>query len=259
MAVAALTAPLISPYDPVAQSLPDSLKAPSPSHPLGQDKLGRDILSRVIFGARISLWVSLLAVGLSLSIGLTVGLMAGYFGGVIDLILMRLVDILLSFPGILLAIAFAAILGPSLTNVVVALSLIGWVAYARLARGQVLSLKEEEFVIAALATGAGPVRVMARHLLPNILSPIIVQASFHMAGAIIAESTLSFLGLGVQPPTPSWGSMLNEGRAYLLTAPHLTIFPGLAIMATVLAFNFLGDGIRDMLDPERRGGLGETF
>ncbi len=255
LALAALSAPLISPHDPERQDLSAGLKGPSPTHPLGQDKLGRDILSRLLFGARISLWVAVLTVSISLSVGVFLGLLAGYFGGLVDMFLMRLVDVLQSFPGILLAIAFAAVLGPSLTNVVVALSLIGWVGYARLTRGQILSLREEEFILAAQASGASHWRVMFKHMLPNILALIIVQASFQMAGAIIAESSLSFLGLGTQPPTPSWGSMINEGRPYLLTAPNLTTFPGLAIMVAVLSFNFLGDGFRDIMDPAKKAKL----
>jgi peptide/nickel transport system permease protein len=253
LTLAALSAPLVSPHDPARQDLSASLRGPSLSHPLGQDKLGRDILSRLLFGARISLWVAVLTVSISLSVGVGLGLLAGYFGGLADMLLMRLVDVLQSFPGILLAIAFAAVLGPSLTNVVVALSLIGWVGYARLTRGQVLSLREEEYVLAAQASGASHWRVMLKHLLPNILGPIIVQASFQMAAAIIAESSLSFLGLGTQPPTPSWGGMLNDARPYLLTAPNLSTFPGLAIMVAVLAFNFLGDGFRDIMDPAKKG------
>jgi peptide/nickel transport system permease protein len=182
-------------------------------------------------------------------VGSIVGALAGYLGGVVDEVVMRLIDILLAFPGILLAIAIMAILGPSLNNVVIALALLGWVTYARLVRGQVLALREYEFVQAARALGADAKRIIARHLMPNVLGPVIVTATFGMAGAIVAEAGLSFLGLGTQPPTPSWGSMLNDGRAFLLTAPHLTTFPGVAIMVIVLGLNFLGDGLRDILDP----------
>ncbi len=246
--VVALFAPLIAPYSPSAQNLAEDLRPSSPAHLLGQDKLGRDILSRVIYGSRISLQVGFLAVGVSLVIGLAVGGVAGYLGGWVDDIVMRGVDILLAFPGILLAVAASAVLGPSLRNVILALSLIGWTGYARLVRGEVLSLKEREFVKAAEALGASRARILARHILPLVIAPLLVQATFGMAGVIVAEASLSFLGLGVQPPTPSWGAMLNEGRPFLLVAPHLALYPGLAIMLTVLGLNFLGDGLRDLLD-----------
>lgn len=210
--------------------------------------MGRDILSRILYGARISLWVGVMTLSISLSIGLVVGTVAGLFGGWIDDLLMRLVDVFLAFPGILLAIAFAAVLGPSLRNVILALSLMGWVGYARLIRGQILVAREEEYVTAAKALGAGRFRLVVRHLLPNILAPIIVEATFGMAGAIVTEASLSFLGLGVQPPTPSWGAMLSDGRSFLLLAPHLTTVPGLAILCVVITFNLLGDHLRDRLD-----------
>jgi peptide/nickel transport system permease protein len=248
----ALLAPVLAPQSPTEQVLAEGLQGPSLSHPFGQDRLGRDLLSRTLHGSRISLWVAIVAVAISLSLGLGVGATAGYVGGVVDELLMRLVDILQAFPGILLAIAFAAILGPSITNVVVALSLIGWVGYARLARGQILVAREMEYVAAAMALGATGPRIVLHHLLPNIAGPIVVEASFGFAHAIVAEASLSFLGLGAQPPTPSWGAMLNEARQYLLVAPHLTLFPGAAIMFTVMGFNFLGDSLRDLLDPRRR-------
>ena len=244
----ALFAPWLSPFDPLAQNLKEGLAAPSAEHWLGQDKLGRDILSRIFHGARISLWVGVMTVSISLSIGLAVGAAAGLFGGWVDDLLMRLVDLFLAFPGILLAIAFAAVLGPSLRNVILSLSIMGWVGYARLIRGQILVAREEEYVAAARALGAGPFRLIARHLLPNILAPVVVEATFGMAGAIVTEASLSFLGIGVQPPTPSWGSMLSDGRSFLLLAPHLTTFPGLAILLVVLALNLLGDRLRDRLD-----------
>ncbi len=247
----ALTAPLLSPYAPTEQALREGLGGPSAAHLFGQDRLGRDVLSRVLYGARVSLWVGALAVGLSVAVGLVVGSLAGSLRGTVDDLVMRLTDILQAFPGILLAIAFAAVLGPSLLNVVLALSLIGWVGYARLVRGQILVVREMDFVHAAAGLGAGRWRIIARHLLPNILAPIIVEASFGMAGAIVGEASLSFLGLGTQPPTPSWGTMLNEARNYLLVAPHLVVFPGLAVMTVVLGLNFLGDGLRDLLDPRR--------
>ena len=252
LAGAALLAPVLAPASPAEQVLRDGLQGPTRAHPFGQDRLGRDVLSRVLFGGRVSLAVAGVAVGISLAVGVLIGAAAGACGGWVDETAMRAVDILQAFPGILLAIALAAILGPSLTNVILALSIIGWVGYARLARGQVLVVREAEFVAAATALGAGPGRVLFLHLLPNILGPIIVEATFGLAGAVVAEASLSFLGLGAQPPTPSWGAMLNEGRQYLLVAPHLTIFPGLCVSATVLAINFLGDGLRDLLDPRRR-------
>jgi peptide/nickel transport system permease protein len=245
---AALLAPVLSPYSPTEQNLAQDLRPPSAEHPMGQDKLGRDILSRVLYGARVSLMVGFLAVSVSVALGVLVGGLAGYFGGWVDEALMRLVDILMAFPGILLAIAVAAVLGPSLRNVVLALSIIGWTGYARLVRGEVLVTKEREFVRAAQALGAGTGRILGRHVLPQVLAPLVVQATFGVAGMIVAEAGLSFLGLGVQPPTASWGAMLSEGRPFLLVAPHLTIYPGLAIMVTVMGLNFLGDGLRDLLD-----------
>jgi len=251
LVITALGASLLSPYDPAAQDLRAELRAPCWRHPFGQDKLGRDILSRIIYGARVSLLVGGVTVAVSAALGLCVGIVAGYAGGVLDETLMRLTDIMLAFPGILLAIALMAIRGPGLNNVLIALCIMGWVGYARLARGQILSIRQREYVHAARSLGATPTRVMVWHLLPNIMAPIIVEATFGMAGAILAEAGLSFLGLGTQPPTPSWGSMLNEGRQFLLVAPHLTTFPGLAIMVVVLGLNFLGDGLRDAIDPRR--------
>lgn len=251
LVVAAAAAPVLAPQSPVRQALRETLRGPSAVHPFGQDRLGRDVLSRVLYGARVSLWVGVLAVGISLGVGLAVGAIAGMRGGLVDEALMRLIDILQAFPGILLAIAFSAILGPSLVNVIIALSIIGWTGYARMARGQILLVRELEFVAAARALGGNDLRLTAWHVLPNILAPILVEASFGMAGAIVAEASLSFLGLGTQPPSPSWGAMLNEARQYLLVAPHLTLFPGLAIMTVVLGLNLLGDGLRDRLDPRR--------
>jgi peptide/nickel transport system permease protein len=247
----AASAPAIAPYNPTEQNLENDLTGSSREHPLGTDKLGRDVLSRIIYGSRISLMVGTTTVTISLLIGLVVGSVSGYFGGWVDQSLMRLVDVLMAFPGILLAIAFTAVLGPGLDHVVLALSLIGWTGYARLVRGEILTLREQEFVHAALALGASPARVIALHMLPNVLPSLLIQATFGMAAAIIAEGSLSFLGLGAEPPSPSWGSMLNEGRQFILVAPHLTAFPGLAIMATVLALNLVGDGLRDRL--EKRG------
>jgi peptide/nickel transport system permease protein len=249
--VAALTAPWLVPYDPASQELSLRLDRPSVHHPFGLDELGRDIFSRVLAGARISLLVGLTVVGISTLVGVSLGAVAGYFGGWVDDLISRCIDVLLAFPGILLAIALVAVLGPSLTNVVMALSVIGWVGYARLVRGQVLRAREFEFVQAARALGAGTVRILVRHVIPTTIPAVTVQATLGMAGAILAEAALSFLGLGVQPPTPSWGTMLNGGRLHLLDAPHLTIFPGAAIAVLVLGFNFLGDGLRDVLDPKR--------
>jgi peptide/nickel transport system permease protein len=248
--VAALFGPHLTPYDSSAQELARRLEGPSLSHPFGLDELGRDILARILAGARISLLVGLAVVSVSSTVGMLMGSIAGYFGGRVDDVISRVIDILMAFPGILLAIALVAVLGPSLTNVVIALSIIGWVGYARLVRGQALRAREFEFVQAARALGAGSPRIILRHVLPTALPAVVVQATLGMAGAIIAEAALSFLGLGVQPPTPSWGTMLDAGRSHLFTAPHLTIFPGLAIALLVLGFNFLGDGLRDRVDPK---------
>jgi len=249
--VGALLAPILGLHDPAAQTLPLRLEGPSLAHPLGLDELGRDVWARLLAGARVSLLVGLVVVGVSASVGLVVGAIAGYAGGVVDEVVSRVIDVLLAFPGILLAIALVAVLGPSLTNVVIALASIGWVGYARLVRGQVLKAREFEFVQAARALGAGPIRILARHIVPTAVPALVVQATLGMAGAILAEAALSFLGLGVQPPTPSWGTMINGGRAHLIDAPHLTVFPGVAIALVVLGFNFLGDGLRDRLDPRR--------
>src|SRR5512134_530262 len=244
----ALFAPWISPSDPNAQDLDAGLSGPSATHPLGQDKLGRDLLSRVIHGSRISVAVGLGTVSLSLALGLVAGSLSGFFGGRMDHLFMRLADILLAFPGILLAIGITAVLGPSLRNVLIALSLLGWVGYARLIRGQVLKVKEMEFVQSARAAGSPSFRLLLAHILPNALSPVIVEATFGIARAIVAEAGLSFLGLGVAPPAPSWGAMINEGRHFLFVAPHIAAVPGLAIMAAVMALNFIGDGLRDAMD-----------
>ena len=247
--VIALIGPLLTPFDPASQELPLRLAGPTGTHVFGLDELGRDIFARVLAGARISLLVGLVVVSVSSTIGILFGSVAGYFGGRIDEIISRVMDILLAFPGLLLAIALVAVLGPNLANVILALSLIGWVGYARLVRGQVLRAREFEFVHAARALGAPTPRILLRHIIPTALPAVTVQATLGMGAAILAEAALSFLGLGVQPPTPSWGTMLNGGRAHLLDAPHLTIFPGLAIAVLVLGFNFLGDGLRDALDP----------
>ena len=252
-AIAAVIGPWVMPYDPAAQQLALRLEGPGAVHWFGLDELGRDIFARVLAGARISMLVGLVVVGVSSTVGIALGSVAGYFGGRVDEAISRLIDILLAFPGLLLAIALVAVLGPSLTNVVLALSLIGWVGYARLVRGQVLRARELEFVQAARALGATTVRILVRHVIPSTLPAVTVQATLGMGGAILAEAALSFLGLGVQPPTPSWGTMLSYGRGHLLDAPHLTIFPGIAIATLVFGFNFLGDGLRDRLDPATQG------
>ena len=252
MVLMALAAPLLAPHDPSVQKTALRLEGPTQGHPLGLDDLGRDVLSRILYGARVSLRVGFSVVLIASTIGITLGALAGYFGGKIDTLIMRVSDILLAFPGILLAIAFVAVLGPSLNNVIIALSTIGWVGYARLVRGQVLKVREIEFVTAAKALGARSGRVILRHVLPNVINPVIVMATLGLAGAILAEASLSFLGLGVQPPTPSWGAMLSTGRQYLGLANHMAIFPGIAIMLAVMGLNFLGDGLIDALDPKYR-------
>jgi peptide/nickel transport system permease protein len=250
-ALAAIAGPSIAPFDPSAQDLPLRLAGPSVAHPFGLDEFGRDILARVLAGARISFFVGLTVVTISAAVGTLFGAMAGYFGGALDDVISRVIDTLLAFPGLLLAIALVAVLGPSLTNVLFALTIIGWVGYARLVRGQVLKAREFEYVQAARALGARTPRILWRHVIPSAIPAVVVQATLGMAAAIIGEAALSFLGLGVQPPTPSWGTMLNGGRAHILDAPHLTLFPGLAIALLVLGFNFVGDGLRDRLDPRR--------
>jgi len=246
-------APWIAPQDPAAINLPTRLDTPSRAHLFGTDELGRDILSRTVYGARISMLVGSCVVLTSLALGLIIGSIAGYYGGAIDrFVNIVLMNAFLSFPGILLAIAFVAFRGPGIFNLVVALSLGGWVGYARLVRGQVLAAREREFVEAARALGASDLRIIVRHILPNIIQPVVVQSAIGMAGAILAEATMSFLGLGVPPPTASWGAMLNDGRGYLFNAPHLVIFPALAVMLAVLSFNFIGDALRDYLDPRSR-------
>ena len=252
LVVVALAAPLLAQHDPSAQDTSRRLEAPSQEHPLGLDDLGRDVLSRIVWGARVSLRVGFSVVILASLVGVTLGAMSGYFGGAIDVLVMRLCDILLAFPGILLAIALVAVLGPSLNNVILALASIGWVGYARLVRGQVLKVREMEYVTAAKAMGAKSPRVIVLHVLPNVINPVIVMATLGLAGAILSEAALSFLGLGVQPPTPSWGAMLTSGRRYLGLANHLAIFPGAAIMLAVMGLNFLGDGLIDALDPKYR-------
>jgi len=252
----ALAAPWLAPADPTAQNLASRLAGPSAAHWMGTDELGRDILSRVLYGTRISMLVSVSVVLGAGIIGLAIGSLAGYFGGWLDgLVNIILINAFLSFPGILLAIAFAAFLGPGIGKVILALIVTGWAGYARLARAQILQAKEMEYVLAARSLGASNLRILVRHLLPNILQPVLVQATISMAGAILAESTLSFLGVGVLAPMPSWGAMLNDARSHLFDAPHLVIFPALAVMLAVLAFNLLGDALRDWMDPRLRSYL----
>jgi peptide/nickel transport system permease protein len=255
----AIFAPALAPYDPREQTrlesaLPTEERlAPTREFLFGRDDLGRDVLSRVIYGARISMRVGASVVLISAVIGVIIGAISGYYGGWVDRFLSGfLFNVFLPFPSILLAIAMVAFLGPSLNNLILALSVIGWVGYARLMRGQTLKVRELDFVTAARALGASDLRIIVLHILPNAIQPMIVQASLGMAGAVLAEASLSFLGLGVPPPAPSWGVMLNDARSFLRAAPHLLIFPGLAVMLTVMAFNFVGDGLREWLDPKQK-------
>jgi peptide/nickel transport system permease protein len=249
LVLVALCAQWIAPWNPAAQDLALRLNGPTRAHWLGCDELGRDVLSRIIYGTRISITVSVVVMLVSFLVGGYLGAVGGYFNGTLDRMLnVVLINSFLAFPGVLLAIAFIAFLGPGLGKLVLALSLIGWVGYARLARGQFMKVKELDFVTAAIASGAGSGRVIFHHMIPNAIQPVIVQACLGMANTILAEATLSFLGLGVPPPTPSWGSMLNDGRIHLFDASHLVIFPAIAVMVAVLSFNFLGDSLRDFFD-----------
>ena len=255
--VLAIFAPWIAPFDPAAIHLHARLQSPSAAHWFGTDELGRDILSRVIYGTRISLFVATSVVSIALFFGVVFGSIAGFYGGWLDAFLNVLVmNTFMALPGILIAIALVAFLGPGMTNLILALSITGWVGYARLIRAQVLTVREREFVEAARAMGATNLRIVTRHILPNIIQPVMVQAAIGMAGTILAEATLSFLGLGVPPPMPSWGVMLNDARAHLFDAPHMVIFPAIAIMLAVLSFNFIGDSLRDQLDPRTRVAVG---
>jgi peptide/nickel transport system permease protein len=248
----AIFAPFIAPHDPVDQELKKRLSSPSSEYPLGTDHLGRCILSRLIYGARISLPIAMTVIGITFAIGVTIGAISGYLGGVTDEIIMRIVDVLLTFPGLILALAIIAALGPGLFNAGIALVVVGWAGYTRIVRGSVLSVKEKEFVEGIRALGASDFYILVRHILPNVIAPVIPLAMLGIGYVILAVAGLSFLGLGAQPPMPEWGAMLNDGRAFMRSAPHLMIFPGLAIMVTVLAFNLLGDGLRDALDPRAR-------
>ena len=252
LTVSAVVAPWVAPYDPADQKLVDRLEGPSWKHPFGNDELGRDILSRVLLGTRVSMRVGATVVLLSVTAGVLIGGFAGYVGGKLDtFVTVAVINSLMAFPGILLAIALVAFLGPGLDRLIFALAAMGWVGYARLARGQVLKVKTLEFVEAARALGASGPRIFINHILPNIIQPILIQASIGMAAAILAEASLSFLGLGISPPTPSWGGMLNDARSHLFDAPHMVVFPSIALVTAVLSFNFLGDALRDWLDPRK--------
>ncbi|MGQ9667057.1 MAG: nickel transporter permease [Anaerolineae bacterium] len=248
----AVLAPALAPYDPNAVDILRQLEAPSKTHILGTDLYGRDLFSRILYGGRITLVVGLISVGIAAGAGIILGLIAGFYGGAVDSIIMRLIDVLLAFPRILLALSIVGMLGPGLLNVMVAVGIAGITGYARLVRGSVLSAKENIYVEAARVVGCPDRIILRRHLLPNVIGPIIVLATLDVASAILSASSLSFLGLGVQPPTAEWGAMLNEGRQYLRTAPWITLFPGLAIMISVLSINMLGDGLRDALDPRMK-------
>jgi peptide/nickel transport system permease protein len=256
-AVVALLAPALAPYDPAAIDLYHRLAAPSHAHWFGTDELGRDIFSRILYGARISLAVAISVVSISLTLGMILGGLAGFYGRWTDMVInIYVMNAFLALPGILLAIAFVAFLGPGLFNLILALSIGGWVGYARLVRAQVMAVKGREYVEAARALGASDLRIFVYHILPNILQPIIVQAAIGMAGAVLAEATLSFLGLGIPPPAPSWGGMLNDARSHLFDSPHMVVFPAVAVMLCVLSFNFIGDALRDYLDPRTRLSIG---
>jgi peptide/nickel transport system permease protein len=249
----ALTADFLTPYDPNYQDYAQLRQAPSLDHPFGTDQVGRDVYSRVIYGTRISLLVGVIAVGIGMTVGVLIGLVAGLYGGWVDEILMRVMDAIYAFPALVLALAITAALGTGIVNIMIAIGVVYMPSYARLVRGQVLSVRERDFVIAAQLLGARPLRLMFLHIWPNVTAPIIVQASLNVSTAILTEASLSFLGLGVRPPTPSWGSSLQGGYQYLSTAPWLSIYPGLAIFVAVLAFNLFGDGLRQLLDPRLRG------
>ncbi len=248
----ALLAPVLVPYNPIQGNLNDRLQSFSESHWLGTDELGRDLLSRILYGARVSLQIQIVAVVLALIVGVLLGSLSGYLGGSVDSIIMRCMDVLLAFPGIFLALGIIAALGPGLLNLMLAAGISSIPQFARIVRASILSLKEREFIEAALALGSGSNRIMFRHLLPNCLAPIIVQSTLRMATVLLTASGLSFLGLGVQPPTPEWGAMLSNARSYLIVAPHVATIPGLAIMVVVVGFNLFGDGLRDTLDPRLR-------
>ncbi len=249
----ALFAPLLAPHDPLLPRMRERLTPPSSKHWLGQDELGRDILSRIIYGARISLTIGIVSVGVGMAVGVPWGLASGFYGGKFDILTQRSIDILLSFPSILLAILIVTVLGPSLWNAMVAIGIASIPAYTRVVRGSTLAIRDAEYVQAARAMGAADARILVRHVLPNVLGPVVVLSTLYTASAILTAAGLGFLGLGAQAPTPEWGAMLSRGREYLRVAPHVSAFPGLAIFVSVLGFNLLGDGLRDALDPRLRG------
>lgn len=240
---------MLTPYDPSALNVDQLLQPPSSAHLFGTDALGRDVFTRMLYGGRVSLWVGFVAVGISTTIGLALGLAAGYFGGLVDEIIMRGVDVMLCFPSFFLILAVIAFLEPGLTNIMIVIGFTSWMGVARLVRAETLSLRKRDFVQASKLSGASPVRIMATHILPNAITPVLVSATLGVAGAILVESSLSFLGLGVQPPDPSWGNLLMEGKEVLEIAPWLSVFPGMAILLTVLGYNLLGEALRDILDP----------
>jgi ABC-type dipeptide/oligopeptide/nickel transport system permease subunit len=252
LVLASLAAPLLTPYDPTKQKLSDALIRPTWAHPLGTDHLGRDVLARLLYGGRLSLAIGFLAVSIGLLVGVPLGAISGYFGGWIDLLVQRFVDILLSLPGILLALLLVAVLGVGLRNLILAVGISAIPAYIRLTRASVLVLREQTFVEAARALGMSDGEIIRRHILMNALAPVIVQATLNLGNTLLAAAGLGFLGLGVAPPTPEWGTMLGEGRQYIFSASYLATFPGLAIFLAVLGFNLLGDGLRDALDPRLR-------
>lgn len=254
----AIFGPTIAPYDPTAQDLSSRLQGPSLAHPLGTDQLGRDVATRLVYGARVSLGIAIIVTAIRVTIGTVVGLVAGYAGGWVDESFMRLVDIQLAFPGLVLALVVAGILGPSLRNVMIALAIVGWTTYARVVRGSVLSIKEREYVDAARLVGTPRRRLFRRHLLPGVINPVIVIATLNLGTVVLATAGLSFLGLGAQPPTPEWGTMLSGGREHIRTAWWIVNAPGIAIMVTVLGFNLLGDGLRDLLDPKQQARVEEV-
>lgn len=249
ISIAAILAPILTPYDPFSLNVNMLLQPPSWQHPFGTDALGRDVFARILYGGRVSLWVGFVAVGISTAIGLILGLVSGYFGGIIDEVIMRGVDVMLCFPSFFLILAVIAFLEPGLFNIMIVIGLTSWMGVARLVRAETLSLRKRDFVLASKLAGAGPVRIILTHILPNAITPVLVSATLGVAGAILTESSLSFLGLGVQPPDPSWGNMLMEGKVVLEIAPWLSVFPGLTILFTVLGYNLLGESLRDILDP----------
>lgn len=245
----AILAKFIAPYDPFEYDMENLLNGPTLAHPFGTDQFGRDVLSRIIFGSQISLMIGIVGVGISIVIGVSLGAIAGYFGGLVDIIIMRFMDVLMAFPGFLLALAIISILGPSMINVMIAIGVFSIPVFSRIMRSTVITIKYKEFVEASTSLGGGHFYILRKHIIPNSIAPIIVLSSMRIATAILSAAGLSFLGLGAQPPSPEWGAMLNEGREYIRTSPHLSTFPGLIIMLVVLGFNMLGDGLRDALDP----------